>query len=162
MVALGLVGALVVLIAAGVGLGADGAGRIIGLLVAVIALVATVAALRALRRQAIVVEPHRIGRRNGWTGRITWCELADVRLTTLSEYRVLLGGTERNLILWTLRGGSTGLVAALAGVGLPANDRAAVAEAKAAHPGLRPFVVPLSGMRDEHAQRVLAFARLAP
>ena len=85
-----------------------------------------------------------------------------MRLTTLSEYRVLLGGTERNLVLWTLHGGSSGLVGGLASLGLPAADRAAVTAAKAAHPGLRPFVVPLAGMRAEHAQHVLALARQVP
>ena len=127
-------------------------------LIAVAIVAATVLAVRALRRQAVVVETGRIGRRRGWSGSIGWCDLADVRHQSLVEYRTLLGGRQRHLVLWTVHGGASGPAAAIGTMGIPPQERAAVAAAKDANPGLRPFIVPLSGMRPEHAEHVLAAA----
>lgn len=159
IVALAVLAVLVVAIAVGVALGASSivASRVIAGAVALLVAVGAALAIRALLRQAIVVEPGRIGRRSGWRpASVAWCELADVRHVTVAEYRTLFGGPQRNLILWTVRGGASGPLAAIATAGIPSQERAVVSAARATHPDLRPFVAPLVGMPAAEVEQVLS------
>jgi hypothetical protein len=129
----------------------SGTGRVVASIAAISAAVYAVAATRSFRREAIVIDGSRIGRRSGWTGRVrAWTELGDVVDIDVSRRSYYPRGLV--IVLWSTRPGkvhydSWGLVhPSVRGKIKPNRQR-----------GILPLVVPILYLNPDGRSNVLEF-----
>jgi hypothetical protein len=129
----------------------SGSARIVGI-VASIAVVGIAAWLiRSLRRQAIIVDGHRLGYRRGPMGKVSgWTDLSDVETATFAKLSTSVRRGHRDVILWSRVGGLRGLSAAL--LRAPATGP----KGNTFDDDLHPFLLPLSALDDTDRSVVLA------
>jgi hypothetical protein len=129
----------------------SGTGRVVAAIAAILATVYAVAGTRAFRREAIVIDGTRIGRRSGWTGRVrAWTDLGDVVGIDLFRRQYYPRGLV--VVLWSPRVGKVhhdgwGLMPRSVAVKLkPYRQR-----------GILPLIVPILYLTPDGRSNVLAF-----
>ena len=102
-------GAITVIVAAGLATVPAGSARVFGIVAAIVVAAVGVILIRGLRRQAILVDGDRFGWRRGLTNKVIgWTDLDDVEVATTAQLSTSITRKHPDVILWTRVGGLRG------------------------------------------------------